>query len=136
MSTLPPVFLELINGTLLVLFFWVVFWFGYDIYSVSRSVSSWRQTYEESAASIACFVAFTGDSIIRGSVWYYRHLRNDGVDVSELEKITTLLIAMGVVIAIFGCGGIIHHLAPPSLGRLPWAIAVLTALAFGIGMAL
>jgi hypothetical protein len=136
MSTLPPLFLELINGTLLVLFFWVVFWFGYDIYSVSRSVGSWRQTYEESAASIACFVAFTGDSVIRGSVWYYRHLQNDGIDVSELEKIMTLLIAMGVVIAIFGCGCIIHHLAPPSLGRLPWAIAVLTALAFGIGMAL
>lgn len=136
MSTLPPIFLEFINGTLLVLFVWVVFWFGYDIYSVSRTVGSWRRTYEESAASIACLVAFTGDSIIRGSVWYYRHLQNDGVDVNELEKITTLSISVGVVIAIFGCGCIIHHLAPPSLGRLPWAIAVLTALAFGIGLAL
>lgn len=136
MSTLPPTLLEVINGTLLVLFLWVMFWFGYDIYSVSREVGEWRRAYRESAASIACFVAFLGDSIIRGSVWYYRHLQSDGVDVKELEKITTLSIAVGVAIAICGCACIIHHLAPSRLGRLPWAIAVLTALVFGIGWAL
>ena len=135
MSTLPPTFLEFINGTLLVLFLWVMFWFGYDIYNVKKEIGDWREAYDESAASIACFVAFFGDSIIRGSVWYYRHLENAGVAVKDLEKITTLSIAVGVVISIFGCGCIIHHLAPTALGRAPWAIAIGTALVFGLGLA-
>lgn len=136
MTTLPPYFLEAINGTLLILFLWVIFWFAYDIYSVSQTVNSWRRTYEESAASIACLVAFFGDSVIRGSVWYYRHLENDGIPVSSIEKIAKLTIAIGVLVSIWGCGCIIQHLSPPALGRAPWVIAVITALAFGIGLAL
>lgn len=134
--SLPGYFLESINGILFVLFFWVITWFAYDIISVKRQVGSWRKTYDESAASIACLIAFSGDFIIRGSVWWYRHLENDGHYVKELMQITTLTITIGVGIMIAGCACIIHHLSPPVLGRLPWGIAVLSALLIGIGLAL
>ena len=133
--SLPPAFLEGINGVLFVLFFWVMFWFAYDIFSVRRESGSWRITYREAAASIACLVAFFGDWIIRGSVWYYRHLENDGLHTAELMKLTTFTITVGVGVMIAGCACIIHHLSPNGLGRLPWAIAVSSSLFIWIWLA-
>lgn len=134
--SLPVPFLEAINGILLTLFIWVILWFGYDVFSVRRETGSWSATYREAAASIACAIAFTGDLIIRASVWIYRHIENDGPVPKDLMQMTTLTITIGVAVMIVGCACIIRHLSPPGLGRAPWAIAVLTALLFGIGMAL
>lgn len=133
---LPGPFLEAINGVLVILFFWVGAWFAYDIWMVRITTGSWRATHREAAASIACLVAFSGDIIIRSSVWWYRHLENDGHPTEDLLQIATLTITAGVVVMIFGCACIINYLSPPALGRAPWAIAIISALMIGIGLAL
>lgn len=136
MTSLPGHLFEAINGTLSVLFFWVIVWFLYDIFYVWRDKRNLCQAYSEAAASIACLVAFSGDLVIRSAVWWYRHLDNDGKMTETLLAMTKTIVGVGVTIAILGCACIIRHLAPPYLGRLPWIIAIVTSLIFGFGFAL
>lgn len=132
---LPPDFFEAINGILGVMFLCVAFWFAYDIFTVYRWYGPGRRFYEEAAASIGCLILFVGEFIIRMTVWWIRYeSNNNGVVPKEHQQIAWMIVSLGVIISIIGCACIIRHLAPDHLGRWPWLLAVVMALAFGVGM--
>lgn len=133
---LPGAFFEAINGILAVMFAWVIAWFLYDVISVFRIYGLRRSFYEEAAASIACLIAFAGDLLIRGAVWWLRHLDNDGLATQATRGLSLSVVAVGLLVSIVGCACIIRHLAPNQLGTWPWLLAVATALALGIGFAI
>lgn len=133
---LPGAYFEAINGILAVMFAWVIAWFLYDVVSVFRIYGPRRPFYEEAAASIACLIAFTGDLMIRGAVWWLRHLDNDGLATATVRNISLSVVSLGLVVSIVGCACVIRHLAPNRLGAWPWLLAGTTALALGIGFAI
>lgn len=133
---LPGPFLEAVNGIVSILLLHVIAWFLYDIFFVYKVTNGWRQFYREAAASIACAVAFGGVLIVRASIWWYRHLENDGLMTSQVLQWTTLYITIGVGVSILGCACIIDRLSPNRFGRWPWATAILSSLVIGIWTAL
>lgn len=133
---LPGPFLEAVNGIVSILLIHVIAWFVYDIVYVYRETASVKSTYREAAASIACAVAFGGALIVRASIWWYRHLENDGLMTSQVLQWTTLYITIGVGVSILGCACIIDRLSPNRFGRWPWATAILSSLVIGIWTAL
>lgn len=129
---LTPQFLEAINGTLLVIFLGLVFFFArYIVLEFMRKGISWRQARRNRAAAIAILMVLTGDSMIRASIWSWQHLR-----LAADNVMASLGVATGVVICIVGGVCALRHFAPDSWGNWPWVMIPLIGLTFGIGMAL
>lgn len=129
---LTPRFLEAINGTLMVIFLGLVFFFSrYIILEFMRPGISWRQARRNRAAAISMLMVLTGESLIRASVWSWQHLHLATNNVSA-----SVGVAIGVVICIVGGVCALRHFAPDSWGNAPWILIPLIGLAFGIGMAL
>jgi len=129
---LTPQFLEAINGTLLVIFLGLVFFFSrYVLLEFLRPGISWRQARRNRAAGIAMLMVLTGDSLIRAHIWAWQHFHLEADNV-----VASTGVAVGVAICIVGGICALRHFAPDSWGNAPWILIPLIGLAFGIGMAL
>jgi protein-S-isoprenylcysteine O-methyltransferase Ste14 len=129
---LTPQLLEAINGTLLVIFLGLDFFFArYILLEFLRPNISWRQARRNRTAAIAVLMVLIGETLIRGSVWGWRHF-NAGED----NFIVNLGVSIGVVISIVGGVCALRHFAPDSWGNAPWILIPIIGLVFGIGMAL
>jgi hypothetical protein len=120
---LTPKFFEAMNGTLFVLLLFAVVMFG--VYSVREMIiNGFSRTRLQ--ASIACGVTFLGDAVIRGWVWYWRHLENAGVSNDWMEHHPTLVV--GLVFEILGIICVIRVFAPDRWGRNMWVISTLVSI--------
>lgn len=132
---LTPQLLEAINGTLLVIFLALVFFFSRYIVLEFRRCRriglSWRDARRNRAAAISVLMIFTGDGLIRGAAWTWRHF-----NLAYDNRITNIAISIGVLICIVGGVCALRHFAPKEWGNWPWVMIPLIGLAFGIGMAL
>lgn len=129
---LTPQILEAINGTLLVIFLGLIFFFvRYIALEFMRPNLTWAQARRNRAAAISMLMMFLGEALIRGHVWAWRHF-----ELGESNRIINAGVAAGVVVCIVGGVCALRHFAPDSWGNAPWIMVPLIGLAFGIGMAM
>lgn len=129
---LTPQLLEAINGTLLVIFLGLVFFFSrYILLEFMKPYLTWRQARRNRAAAISMLILLTGEALIRGHVWAWRHY-----GLTENNVAINAGIAIGVVICIVGGVCALRHFAPDSWGHWPWVMIPLIGVIFGVGMAL
>ncbi len=81
-------------------------------------------------ASIAISVTIFGEVIVRGWVWYLRHLQNAGIDTTFLTGMPSMMVPIvGTLIEAFGMLCMIRVFAPDKWGDYAWlacgAIAVI-----------
>jgi hypothetical protein len=120
---MTPTFLEGLNGTLFVLLIFACFMFG--IYIAREMIENgYQRTRLQAAISIVVF--FTGEAVIRGWVWYWRHLENRSADISWMDHHPALLV--GLFIQILGVICVIRVFAPDSWGRNIWFVSSLFAV--------
>lgn len=135
---LSPQFLEAINGAAFVIYVGVLLFFVKYIVAVwtsgkRRTLRGW---YEEVAGAIAIIVLVLGDALIRGPVWFLRHMANDGRDVTSVVAPATIVIIAGATLVIVGGVCIVRQFAPKRCEIIAPMLLALCALVFGIGMAL
>lgn len=119
---LTPQFLEGMNGTLFMLLIFACFMFG--LYIVREMVvNGYQRTRLQAAISI--FVTLSGEALIRGWVWWWRHIENTGGDAAWMGKHPVLLY--GALIEIVGIMCVIRVFAPDSWGRNIWLVSTLVA---------
>lgn len=132
---LSPQFLEAVNGVLLAVHLAILLVFGRYIVE-GLCEHGWHEGRRQRNAAIGIFTLVAGDALIRGCIWTLRHLQNNGRDSEALAMPGTIGTTIGVLICIIGGICVLRHFAPARLGPWPWIVTMVTALAFGIGMAL
>lgn len=129
---ITPQFLEAINGTLVVIFGGLAFFFArYIIIEFMNKELSWRQARRNRAAAIAMLMILVGEGLIRGNVWAWRHF-----ELPVETPFVVLGVTAGVCFSIIGgiCG--LRHFAPTSWGRWPWIGIPTAGVIFGVLMAM
>lgn len=134
---LAPQFLAAVNGTLCILLIsiliiFIIYIFRELIHKIKTQgfLEGLRIGYQNRTAAISCFVFFSGDLIIRTTVWWRRQAESDD------NTLMVLATTIGVIICIFGAVCILRHFAPRKDTNWTWIVTVAIALAFGIGTAL
>jgi hypothetical protein len=106
---LTPEFLEGLNGTVAFLSLIGVVVFARFLYiglvDHGFCVQRWPRSMR---GALGLFLMFTGESVIRGWIWWWRHQMNDGLDVSWMKSYPTigigamlLLSGMAIVVSMF-----------------------------------
>jgi hypothetical protein len=80
-------------------------------------------------AAIALGVYFTGEAVVRGWVWYWRHLLNRGADVSWMTSAP--ILAVGGAAALGG-GLCLMRVFTMRYGNVPWVATGMLAVAAGL----
>jgi hypothetical protein len=119
---LTPRFLEALNGTLFNLLLFGSFMFGVYMLREIRMNGFQRARLQ---AAISIFVLISGEAVIRGWIWYWRHLDNTGQPVGWMSNHPTLVL--GAAWEIIGIICVIRVFAPDTWGRNVWVVTTLVA---------
>lgn len=131
---ISPYFLEVVNGILLVIYLSLGYVFAaYIVRQLFAGRWGWNET---SGAAAAMLILMIGEALIRVAVWIPRHLLNQNQPITHLTTITTSLLAVGTLLAIWGGICMIRQFVPPRFRIWAPVCAVAAALLFGIGMAI
>lgn len=113
---ISPQFLEAINGTFAILLLTIagvfVRYIWIEFARVRRIGVSWRLAYDSRQAAIAMLTLLSGEGLLRGSVWAWRHF-----NVSNENVVLGDMLAIGVLIAICGCACVLRHFTPRTWSR-------------------
>jgi hypothetical protein len=128
---LTPKFLEGMNGALFIELTFALIMFGLYIGRETLRNGFVRARLQ---AAISIFVVLAGEAMIRGWVWWWRHLENAGQSSAWMSHHPVLLI--GASVEMLGVVCIIRVFAPDDWSRSAWftsavaAITIATALAY------
>lgn len=125
---LTPKFLEAMNGTLFVLVLFAATLFAVFIVGEIVKNGFRRSTLRY---SISIFVFLVGEGIIRGWVWWWRHLQNIGADVRWMDGHP--MLSIGAFTQILGVICIIRVFAPDGFGSYAWVGSALLAAGVVLG---
>lgn len=125
-----PQFLETMNGTLLVIFLGVEFFFARYILLDMVEHGFW-EGYKRRRAAAAVFLMIGGETLTRGWIWAWRHF-----SIPHDDQALTLGVNAGVAICIVGCVCVLRHFAPKGWGAWTWVGIPILGVAFGAIMAL
>jgi hypothetical protein len=130
-----PQFLEAVNGVLLIIFLGILICFLRYIIEGFRELGM-KLGYRQRRGAIGFAVLVLGDTLIRGSVWFWRHLENHQMPIAHHKELLTATTAAGLLVAVWGGICILRHFAPDWMGAWPWIVTLSVAMAFGFGLAL
>lgn len=133
-------FLEVVNGVLLVIYLGIIWFFYRHVIDRAWSYRSMpfraflAQPDVEGALAVLMFTV--GATLIRGPVWWLRHLENHGYSGAALQDTMTVLICIGLTLNVIGGIWIIRAFSPQRCGWSGPAALTAAALVFGVGFAL
>lgn len=127
---LTPRFLEGMNGALFIEVAFACFMFGLYI---CREVLRNGFVRTRLQAAISIFVFLSGEAVIRGWMWWWRHLENQGLSTEWMNHHPVLLV--GATLQMLGVVCVIRVFAPDSWGRNIWFMSVVVAVAVSTAFA-
>jgi hypothetical protein len=81
-------------------------------------------------AAIAVGVMMFGNTLLRGWVWWLRHLQNRGMDSTHMVDMPLGLVPLiGTAVQVVGLLLMIRALAPDACGNRGWVVSGVLALA-------
>ncbi|WP_454629497.1 hypothetical protein [Bradyrhizobium cenepequi] len=116
-------FLEGMNGTLFVLLIFACFMFGLYIAREIRKNGFNRARLQ---AAISIFVLMSGEAVVRGWIWRWRHISNSGGDAAWMVHDPVLLV--GAIVETLGVICVIRVFAPDHWGRNVWIASSVLAM--------
>lgn len=133
---LPSELLEFINAYLLVIYVSMALIVALYIRRTLRNTSqpTWRSllTWPELKFAMSIFLLVAGDAMIRGPVWWWRHVVNHGGDGAPLYSSTLYVTTVGMVICAWGGVCAIRVMSPKRWRQWPWVMAVTAGAAFAL----
>lgn len=128
---LTSVFLEALNGVLFILSVAAVLVFGRYVALQMVCAGLWPRSWEsKTKAAFGLLIVFSGEAIIRGWVWWWRHLLNEGEDVGWMTGYPVLLI--GAAVSATGILCVIRHFSPEAWQNKAWAFTLGLAIVAGV----
>jgi len=124
-------FLEALNGVLFMLSAAAAFVFGRYVLTEAMAAGVWPRRWPSKAqAAFGLLIVFVGEAIIRGWIWWWRQLLNDGEDASWMAGYP--ILAIGGATSAVGILCIIRHFSPDEWQDRAWLITLLFAIATGL----
>jgi len=136
MITIPSPILEAVDGTFLILLFFMAFSSGQ--YAGRSSLRAYRAGVypEEVRAAWAIFALFIGLILRVGMHWLSRHAANHGFHWPWLAPVAPIVILASTVVTAWAGICWIRIVIPLRCARRSWIVASALALTFGFYMAL
>lgn len=121
---------EATNGFLFVVCFGLILFFGSYLYR--RRVRE-QARWSEIKLGFALFVMICGDAIIRFPVWYYRHMLDQGIVITDwtIDKFS-FVICVGALLASVGGLCALRVATPRYMQPWPWLMTLAAAILFVI----
>jgi hypothetical protein len=136
---IPGQVLEFVNGSLFIVCVGMMLFIGW--YLLARlTVYRFRVRpfihSSETKLALALLVFALGDAVIRGPIWYWRHLLNHHGDsaATEMTDLFTFIVTDGAVLCLVSGIVVIRLMVSYKLGEWPWLAVAVLAIMFSFVM--
>lgn len=131
---LPGELLEFINAYLLVVYTAMILVIARYIARMAAGEERLRDVigWPEFRFALAILLVAAGDCLIRGPVWWWRHVVNHGGDGSFIYSYGIYETTLGMMICIWGGVCAIRMMSPKRWKGWPWVATIIAGATFAL----